>query len=756
MNKVTIVNLQDYVEETSQYMKLVRERIIDEADYETKFQAVKEGLACLKIPDEPLKAFEGRKNLVIHLGAQLPQYTGAELPLYIGLKKTKTPQPEDLAEKCPKEITALLDQMRSYKYINEYAGDLTRYSLSPDIFLAIHRSILNCRVESLMPTLLVDLERVTFKTLDDIVKKIPSVYLDYLTPPSLGKLIKKIAALLQMDKARMSDELKNIDLYSSRLKEQMNGLYQETNAGLQEIMQNDVDKGSDVDKITQRIANLFGRVERLFLGNIYHLKEYEAKRDGLLKLINAEEELKYWGNKKVTDRRKKVSEIYNEYLFVNKYGTLTQPEDRLFVKNLTQAFEELHHQKNKDLPLLNKFEHKALLGVELDFEAVQQAYHDFAMKTIIPHFLAQCLFDLVQCLPPKGDEPIKVIQDIGNLRVISLQGTNILEVRDRPVQVPKEIVSYVENFRKSITVLVYDIRGSSYMGIKLHDAQKEQKIKYKFAKEMAEIAKKYNAFLLKDTGDGGIVWFAENSGSLYDHLYAESVTGRGTKLRYSIFSGGEFELNPAADSAKRAILCARDMVLKAEEFIKANFMHYREWFAAITERTMEVEGVTYALLPPEFKSLFRIGIGLSTGIPGTDVVIAANSYGDPDLVGPILADAHLYSMERQPGRSVIICDMPTYVNHMLNVETFEYPIQENDFERYVKRVEETKKTYHPYVFADYKISVVPRGTHVLEEVNKQKALTDEKIPAFFIGDDKIIYNEQHLKIKPLFEVLNIQ
>ncbi len=157
-----------------------------------------------------------------------------------------------------------------------------------------------------------------------------------------------------------------------------------------------------------------------------------------------------------------------------------------------------------------------------------------------------------------------------------------VDIIDRALP-PKEIVSYVENFRKSITVLVYDIRGSSYMGIKLHDAQKEQKIKYKFAKEMAEIAKKYNAFLLKDTGDGGIVWFAENSGSLYDHLYAESVTGRGTKLRYSIFSGGEFELNPAADSAKRAILCARDMVLKAEEFIKANFMHYREWFAAITE-----------------------------------------------------------------------------------------------------------------------------------------------------------------------------
>ena len=112
------------------------------------------------------------------------------------------------------------------------------------------------------------------------------------------------------------------------------------------------------------------------------------------------------------------------------------------------------------------------------------------------------------------------------------------------------------------------------------------------------------------------------------------------------------------------------MVLKAEEFIRANFMHYREWFAEITERTLEVEGVTYALLPPEFKSLFRIGIGLATGIPDRDVVIAANSYGDPDLVGPIMADGHLYSMERQPGRSVIIADLPTYINLLLNIENF--------------------------------------------------------------------------------------
>lgn len=37
------------------------------------------------------------------------------------------------------------------------------------------------------------------------------------------------------------------------------------------------------------------------------------------------------------------------------------------------------------------------------------------------------------------------------------------------------------------------------------------------------------------------------------------------------------------------------------------------------------------LLPPEFKALFRLGIGIASGKPGKDVVFTPNSFGDPDL-----------------------------------------------------------------------------------------------------------------------------
>jgi len=755
MNKIFIIALQNYVEENSQYCKLLKERFIDEQEYTQKLTAIQQGLNCLRLSTDVIKIFENKQSFNIRLGGQVTKYEGYELPLYIGHKKMGLPIPQTLIDKCPREIITFIDQVRGLKYLYEFNKELQSSSFSPDIFLNIHKCIMTARVENLLPGLLSDIERFGFMNFIDAIKKISLVYLNYLSPASIIKLIKKISFLLQKEKDRLNEEIKNVDLHSLRLKEQMETLYQETTAGLKNIVENEIKKGADIETITQKVANQISRLERLYLGNIYHLEDYEKKRQSIRKFFAEEEELKYLAEKRVFDKTKKIVEIFEEYLFFCKFGSLTPQEDKFFTKSLIEEFEELHRQKSKDLPLLNKFERRGLLGVELDFEVIMEAYHSFMKNIIISYCIGQYLLDIVNCLPPRPNEPQKLVTDIANFSILALKGRGLMELKNFDQEYQKGMTKFIEAYRKCITVLVYDIRGSSYMGMKLHNALKEQRIKYKFAREMAEIVNKYDGFLLKDTGDGGIVWFSDNSGSLYHHLYAESTTGRGTNLRYSIFSGAEFELIPAADAAKRAILCARDMILKAEEFIRANFMHYREWFAEVTERTLEVEGVTYALLPPQFKSLFRIGVGIASGTPNKDVVFAANSFGDPDLVGPILADANLYSMERQPGRSVVICDLPTFINFILNVENFEYPIQEKDFEKYLQAVEELKKAQHAYTLSDLKISIVPRGIHILEELNKSKALAEAKISEVVIDDDNNTYNEEKKKIKLIFEILNI-
>ncbi len=753
MNKLPVSSIENYIEETSEYARLLRERFINETRYKQNLSAIKQGLQCLGISDAHIKIFDDRAHFIIWLGRRLTEYKGHELPLYIGLKKMGMPIPHDLVERCPAEIVTLIERGRQGEYLHKFEKELKEISFSPEIFLSVHKGFMCSRTESLLSNLLSDVERLSFASIDSAFEKIPEVYFNYLSQPSLTKLVKKISVILRELKKKMEQELSDIDLYSLRLKEQFNELYHEVEKGLEDIIKNEVEKGVDINIITQKTSSLFSRLDRLFLGNIYHLKDYEKRREEIHQFMKREEDFRYKVQGEKNNTRKKICNIYNDYMFFEKYGALNKEEDKIFSKVLTQEFERLHRKKSSSLTLLNKFETKGLLSVELDFEGIKDSYHLFMKKIIVPQYLSQAFLEMVSCFPPSHDQPQRVVTDMANLKILALEGKNILTVPQKQSH-SKNIVQYAEKFRKCITILVYDIRGSSYMGMKLHNAAKEQRIKYKFAKEMVDIVKRYGGFLLKDTGDGGLIWFAENSSSLYNHLYTESVTGRGIKLRSSIFSGAEFDLIPGCDVAKRAFLCARDMIQRAEEFIRANFMHYREWFAEVAERTLELDGITYALLPPEFKSLFRIGIGIASGVPNKDVIFSANSYGDPDLVGPIIADAHLYSMVHQPGRSVIIADLHSLINMIFNIENFEYPTQEKDFVQYIEKVNDLRKDHRSYTFADHKISIAPKGIHYLGELSKNKAIVDTKVSEIWLDGD-YFYDQQQKKIKLLYEITPI-
>jgi hypothetical protein len=755
MNKYSVSGIQDYIEEQSSYFNLVTRRFLSEERYKESLLAVEQGLACLGIPKEAIKPFQNRSNLIIELGHKLTEYEGYELPLFIGHKKRGMPVPSALTEKCPQEIVALIEKATGRKHVNEFSKELHQASLAPDILLAVHKSITGARVETLLPDLLSDVERLGFTSIKDALEKIPTIYLYYLSPASLTKVFRKLSSMLRDVKTKAEEELKSIDLYSTRIREQLEGLYLETSQGLHEIIENDVTQGADTNVITQKVSNLFSRLDRLFLGNIYHLKDYQKRKDEIHGSLKQEEDLKYYAEQRSMELTKPIHEIFHEYMYIYKFGPLTKEENKIFVKSLMLELEEIHRKKSRSVAMLKKFEKRGLISVELDFDVLVDTYNSVMKRTIIPDYVGQCFFNLVSCLPPADGEAPRLKVDLANLKTVFLTGRNIMELKGKTSEHAREISDYINRYRKCVTILVYDIRGSSYMGIKLNDAVKEQRIKHKFAREMAQVVKRYDGFLLKDTGDGGLVWFSENSGSLYNYLYTESITGKGTKLRYSICSGGECDIIPAADAARRAILCARDIVLRAEEFIRANFVHYREWFADVAERTLELDGITYALLPPEFKSLFRIGVGIASGVPDRDVIFAPNSYGDPDLVGPVLADANLYSRERQPGRSVIICDLPTLVNLILNVDSYDYPIEEKDFNQYCKMLEDLRGATHGYTLADLKVSVLPKGIHLLGELNKNKAIADARVDEVIFDEHCNIYDNEDRRIKMLYEVLTL-
>jgi hypothetical protein len=71
-----------------------------------------------------------------------------------------------------------------------------------------------------------------------------------------------------------------------------------------------------------------------------------------------------------------------------------------------------------------------------------------------------------------------------------------------------------------------------------------------------------------------------------------------------------------------------------------------------------------------FRSLFRLGIGIASGIPSRDIAIGPNAFGDPDLRGMLVNEAKILSEGRDPERSVILIDHDTIFSLLFNTSKF--------------------------------------------------------------------------------------
>ncbi|MEJ2568100.1 MAG: hypothetical protein P8Z50_04415, partial [candidate division WOR-3 bacterium] len=324
----------------------------------------------------------------------------------------------------------------------------------------------------------------------------------------------------------------------------------------------------------------------------------------------------------------------------------------------------------------------------------------------------------------------------------------------------KERVSKIlrRKFSSLVSALVYDIRGSTFMSHRLRDAERERSILSLFQSNIFEASKKGSSFILKDTGDGGILWFGSNSQKLYRNIYKTSKTRSGSVVRYSTALEDEFNLLPHMKSAEMAIKTALNMVKAAEKFVKENYVKYRGWFGEITEKEIFHEGITYALLPPQFKSLFRLGIGIASGSPGKDLIFTPNAFGDPDLNGILVDEAALLSSGKSPERSVILIDNNTLINLMLNSDDFllTESIEKDDSEKeiinkllYILKAENKDRSF----FFDG-FSVSPVGIYFIDEQDKRKALKFD-IPEdlnFAINEEGELEVKKE-RIKIIYEVL---
>jgi len=282
------------------------------------------------------------------------------------------------------------------------------------------------------------------------------------------------------------------------------------------------------------------------------------------------------------------------------------------------------------------------------------------------------------------------------------------------------------------------------MSSKLNNAEKQKYIMKNSNNLINNTIKNNFGLPLKETGDGGIAIFCSNSKEIYRTLFKESVSSKNVLIRHSIATGSDLIIKESATSSIESLKCSQKLVESAEQFIKDNYINYREWFFDVQEKKLIHEGIEYALLPPEFKSLFRVGVGIASGIVNRDVNISINAFGDIDIYGITINEAKIFSGGKDPSSSIILVDHPTLFSAIINSNYIE--IQNGKDlkinEDYLEKILNFEKSF---IVENFKIRFY--GVYYPLKKNKDQVVdTNVKIDNIFIDDNgKIFYNDEEIK-----------
>jgi class 3 adenylate cyclase len=372
-------------------------------------------------------------------------------------------------------------------------------------------------------------------------------------------------------------------------------------------------------------------------------------------------------------------------------GEIIREQAKYYTDDLKTAKKkgESTRQLEKEATIMEEFSSGGRLGgKKYDVDEVLRRYLRISQDVVEPFCVSKKIIELFKLWPPESSAPsIEGTSLLDEAKYIGEEldyRTRFYRIRaeeqmqkaapEKPLLEMEENLdlreAIVENFAEVISVLVYDIRGSTFMGKRLKNAKVENEIRCAFNAEMLKVAKRNGAFALKDTGDGGILFFGGNSKEMYDLSYTTVRRDGGSSRQYT-FAEELGELQPSPKASERAIKCAQEMVSAARKFVEENLSKYPNWFRETSERSIFHEGIAYANLPPEYQRIFQIGVGIASGTAGRDVFFGLNSYGDPDITGVLIRDANFYSKARDPRRSVVLCDGATALNLLLNAERFE-------------------------------------------------------------------------------------
>lgn len=380
----------------------------------------------------------------------------------------------------------------------------------------------------------------------------------------------------------------------------------------------------------------FGYDMRKLRTEYQEYQRQETEMDGILKLKPADF-LKFI-----------VKNEWDPYLLflVGERRTIDEETFQKLIKDVVNELKGNKESVNK----LNELRVPGFLKGRYNTSEIMRRFEN-AVKNIFEPFLKSVLLEeMVDYYPKVAGTP--AFENIRYIAEESMNGRVSMVEKDINVITRIETPSglNIQQYRNLISVLTYDIRGSTFMGTKLQNAVKENEIRNLFQESMLTVIEKFGGLPVKDTGDGGIILFASNNYELKNQQ---------TKI-------------PEPGSTLNAVRCGLEMVRESINFVQENIEHYKDWFKEAEDRKINFEGITYATLPPLYQSIFQIGVGIASGEYPREVYLDRNAFGVFDLTGMLVRESNFYSKIKSKDKSTVICDDSTIFNLLLNVEKFSF------------------------------------------------------------------------------------
>ena len=481
----------------------------------------------------------------------------------------------------------------------------------------------------------------------------------------------------------------------------------------------------------EAIENMVKRLHRNVIGNAYDLKILKWEYQECVNKENSLKEIMRWKSEDLA--RLITRDEWDPYIMQVLHRREDINDERLQLI-LKEASNDIKSDETAQ-ELMNQYRMSAFLKERYDGHQVMEGFNSCVDDILVPLVKSILMEELVDYYPKLSQ--IMTAEGIRFLGEEAISGRVSLIEKDVNI-IPNEESASDENvlrYKDLVSVLVYDIRGSTFMGAKLKNAEKESAIRNLFQESMLYVAEKYGGIPIKDTGDGGVIFFARNHYDIKDEKTLRAEPG----------------------STLPVVRCAIEMVQEAKLFVQRNIHRYGDWFREFEEREIDFEGAAYAKLPPSYQAIFQVGIGIASGYYPREVYLDKNAFGEHDLTGMLVREANLYSTVKAKGKSTVICDDATVYNVLLNVDRFSFlseaglridPVQLNiqqGLEYWIKQ----RTSRKGFILDLYKIFVARFGREMADTEHLKIVLDDNDIVINESGDVKIDKVERS---KMLFEI----